>query len=79
MSPHHIIFYTKSGCHLCADALRMLHELRNEFDLTIEEIDIAGDREFFIKYFDKIPVLEIDHRSTLAAPIHFDAVRAALK
>ena len=56
----------------------MLRELRPEFDLTIEEVDIAGDHELFKKYFDKIPVLEIDHRVTLAAPIHIDAVRAAL-
>ncbi len=48
----------------------MLHELRREFDLTIEEIDIAGDRELFKKYFDKIPVLRSIIASTLAAPIH---------
>jgi glutaredoxin len=79
VSAHHITFYTKPGCHLCEDALRMLHELRPEFDLTIEEIDISGERELFKKYFDKIPVLQIDQRVTLAAPIHIDAVRAALR
>jgi glutaredoxin len=79
VNPHHLTFYTKPGCHLCEQVARALDDLRREFDLTIEVIDIAGDPELFKRYFDKIPVLQIDQRITLAAPIHIDAVRAALK
>ena len=75
---HHIVVYTKPGCHLCDDALRLVNDLRGEFDLTIEEIDIAVDAALFKRYFDKIPVLLIDHRVTLAAPILSEAIRAAL-
>ena len=75
---HHIVFYTKPGCHLCADTLQLLNDLRGEFDLTIDEIDITTDAALFKKYFDKIPVLLIDDRVTLAAPIHQQDVRAAL-
>ncbi len=64
-----VIVYTKPGCHLCEDALRLLNDLRAEFDLVIEEIDITTDRTLFKNYFDKIPVLLIDDRATLAAPI----------
>ncbi len=64
-----VIVYSKPGCHLCEDALQLLSELRNEFDLAIEEIDITTDRELFKNYFDKIPVLLIDDRATLSAPI----------
>jgi glutaredoxin len=78
-APHYITFYTKPGCHLCEQTLRLLNDLRREFALTIEEIDIAGDHELFKRYFDKIPVLQIDRRVTLTAPIHIDAVRAALR
>lgn len=76
--PHKIILYTKPGCHLCEDALRWLENLQSEFDLTIQAIDITTDRELFKNYFDKIPVVLIDDRITLAAPIRQEDVRAAL-
>ncbi len=64
-----VIVYSKPGCHLCEDALQLLRDLRAEFDLAIEEIDITTDRALFKNYFDKIPVLLIDDHTTLAAPI----------
>lgn len=64
-----IVVYSKPGCHLCEDALQLLKELRAQFDLAIEEIDITTDRTLFKNYFDKIPVLLIDDHTTLAAPI----------
>ncbi len=64
-----VVVYSKPGCHLCEDALRWLQDLHSEFDLAIEEIDITTDRTLFKNYFDKIPVLVIDDRATLAAPI----------
>jgi glutaredoxin len=79
VTPHRIVFYTKPGCHLCEDTLALLSRLQGEFTLTIQTIDITTDDVLFKKYFDKIPVLWIDERVTLAAPIHESAVRAALK
>lgn len=64
-----VIVYSKPGCHLCEDALQLVRDLRAEFDLAIEEIDITTDRALFKNYFDKIPVLLIDDRTMLAAPI----------
>jgi glutaredoxin len=77
--PRRVIVYSKPGCHLCEDALRLLQGLRAEFDLAIEEIDITTDRALFKNYFEKIPVLVIDDQVTLAAPIRMENVRAALK
>lgn len=77
--PHRIVVYSKPGCHLCEDAVQLLQGLHREFDLTIDEIDITTDRELFKNYFEKIPVLIVDNRHTLAAPIRLDDVRAALK
>lgn len=79
MTRHRIVFYTKPGCHLCEDALALLNRLQNEIALTIQTIDITTDDALFKKYFDKIPVLRIDDRVTLAAPIDEKDVRAALK
>lgn len=79
MTRHHIFFYTKPGCHLCEDALALLNRLQGEFALTIQIIDITTDDALFKKYFDKIPVLQIDERATLAAPIDEKNLRAALR
>ena len=73
-----VVVYSKPGCHLCEDALRLLQELRDEFDLAIEEIDITSDRELFKNYFEKIPVLVIDNRATLCAPISKQDIQSAL-
>ena len=73
-----VVVYTKPGCHLCEDALALLRELRAEFSLTIEEINIERDPGLHKKYFDQIPVLVIDNRQTLAAPIRVEDVRDAL-
>jgi hypothetical protein len=76
--PHYIVLYAKPGCHLCEDALRLVNDLCGEFDLTLEEIDITTDDALFKNYFDKIPVLLIDHRVTFAAPINQQDVRTAM-
>ena len=76
--PHHIILYTKPGCHLCEITHQLLQGLQREFELTIQEIDITGDPALFENYWDKIPVALIDGRAILAAPIRMADVRAAL-
>lgn len=78
MSAHRIVLYGKPGCHLCEEALTLLHGLQNEFALTIQEVDITTDANVFKQYFEKIPVLLIDERALLAAPIQVAQVRVAL-
>jgi glutaredoxin len=75
---HHVLFYTKPGCHLCENALALLHALQGDFAIHIEAINIEEDAALFKHYFDRIPVLVIDRRTTLAAPIRAEDVRAAL-
>jgi glutaredoxin len=76
--PHRIVLYSKPDCHLCEIAHQLLLELSREFELTIAEIDITRDPTLFKEYFEKIPVLVIDSRTILAAPIHAADVRMAL-
>ena len=76
---HHIILYSKPGCHLCEIAHQLLLGLQREFELTIEEADITRDPVLDEKYWDKIPVAIIDDRTTLVAPIRVAEVRAALR
>ncbi len=78
LASHRVIVFSKPGCHLCTDALAVLNDLQSEFKLLIDEINIESDATLLAKYLEKIPVLVIDDRVTLAAPIHKEQVRAAL-
>ncbi|CAG0942352.1 hypothetical protein ANRL1_00905 [Anaerolineae bacterium] len=78
MTVHRVVLYSKPGCHLCEIAYQQLRDLRREFEIAIDEIDITTDDALFKKYFDKIPVLIVDDHTTLAAPIRVEDVRAVL-
>ena len=75
---HRVTVYSKPGCHLCEQTAALLNDLRAEFQLAITEINIESDPGLHKKYFDQIPVLVVDDRVMLAAPIHVEDVRAAL-
>jgi glutaredoxin len=75
---HHVVLYSKPGCHLCDMTHQLLLGLQREFDLAIEEIDITRDAALLERYRETIPVLVIDDRTTLAAPIRTADIRAAL-
>ena len=75
---HHITIYGKPGCHLCELAAQLLEGLHREFDFTLEEMDITQDPVLLTEFGDKIPVVVIDKRTTLFAPIRLVHVRAAL-
>jgi predicted thioredoxin/glutaredoxin len=75
---HQVILYSKPGCHLCELAREMVLGLRREYDFHLVETDITLDPALFKQYWDKIPVVVIDGRTTLAEPIDIADVRAAL-
>jgi len=75
---HSVVLYGKPGCHLCDIAHQLLLGLEREFDLTIEQVDITRDDALLARYRETIPVVVIDDRTTLAAPVRTADVRAAL-
>jgi glutaredoxin len=75
---HRVVLYGKPGCHLCEIAHQLLLGLEREFDLAIEEIDITRNDALLTRYRETIPVVVIDGRTTLAAPIRTADLRAAL-
>ena len=55
-----ITVYGRTGCHLCEDALELLHSMKDELKFDIEEILIDGNEELEKLYGEKIPVTHID-------------------
>jgi hypothetical protein len=75
---HHIVLYSKPGCHLCEIAHLLVEGLHRDFDFSLEEVDITRDPGLLAQYGERIPALVVDSRTTLCAPIRLVHVRAAL-
>ena len=55
-----VTIYSRHGCHLCEDAVKILERLQPELNFEIEIIYIDGNAELEKKYGEQIPVIHID-------------------
>ncbi|HYB22165.1 MAG TPA: glutaredoxin family protein [Solirubrobacteraceae bacterium] len=55
-----ITVYSKPDCHLCEEAMAILHKLAQELDFTLEERDITAEEALHRAYFERIPVVLLD-------------------
>ncbi len=76
--PRRVVLYGKPGCHLCSIAELLLLGLRREYELAVLKVDISTDPTLMRVYGERIPVVEIDGRRVLSAPIRVADLRAAL-
>jgi len=70
--------YGKPGCHLCEEARSLLEALRERYPMVITEIDITKDPQLFRRYDIRIPVIVVDGKTELEAPITERNVRRTL-
>jgi thiol-disulfide isomerase/thioredoxin len=62
-------FYTKPKCSLCEEVRILLSQLRKEYPLDIEEINILDDPNLYERYKYEIPVLLFPDGSELKGRI----------
>ena len=55
-----VTIYSRTGCHLCEDALKVLQSLKDELNFEIDEVLIDGDEDLQRLYGEQIPVTHID-------------------
>jgi glutaredoxin len=55
-----VTIYSRTGCHLCEDALAVLASLKDELNFEISEVLIDNDEELQRLYSEQIPVTHID-------------------
>lgn len=55
-----LLLYGTAACHLCEQALALLHEARTAIDIGWSEIDIADDDMLLERYGLLIPVLRLE-------------------
>jgi len=70
-----VAFFTARGCHLCEQALAVVHDAQARAAFELEIVDIAGDARLEARYRTLLPVIEIDG---VQAFTHFVTVGAFL-
>lgn len=70
---------SRTGCHLCEEALADLEAILADYpDASLEVIDIDRDDELQLLHMERIPVVEIESREVCVTFFEEDAVREAL-
>ncbi|HIC57933.1 MAG TPA: glutaredoxin family protein [Acidobacteria bacterium] len=52
---------TRPGCHLCDEMKKLLNQLSSEIDVSVEEVDITGNKTLERQFGSEIPVLMHKH------------------
>jgi glutaredoxin len=71
--------YSRPGCHLCEDMKRVASAIGEEFDCTIEEIDISSDDALESRFGTEIPVLFINGRKAFKYTVSPSELRRRLR
>ncbi len=73
-STRRLNLYTTLGCHLCEDALALLHRARSEgFEFQIIEVEISDSDTLMERYGIRIPVIRFDDEEReLGWPFQFE-------
>ena len=71
--------YHAADCSLCARALEVVTEARDELRFDLELVDIAGDSELEARYRTLLPVVEIDGEQAFTYFVDPGALRDRLR
>ena len=73
-----VILYTRTGCHLCEEAERVLREEQPAAGFALELVDIDRDPELARRYGVRVPVLALDGEDLFDYEVPVDLLRARL-
>lgn len=74
-----VVLYTRSGCHLCDEAKKVLEKCREPFGLSLVEVDIDHDPALQAAYDCCVPVVEIDGRLRFRGHVNEVLLRRLLR
>jgi glutaredoxin len=55
-----VVLYTRAGCHLCADANKVLHDARQRFGFALAAVDVDEDPELAACHGAWVPVVMVN-------------------
>jgi len=59
-SLHHVLVYSRKGCHLCEIVKETLIRLERRGGFTWREVDVDSDEELRRRFTDEVPVVFIN-------------------
>ena len=75
----HLLVYSKPGCHLCEEAVRVLTQFQTQVPFTLEEVNIEDDPALFAKYGEQIPVVLLNGEFLFEYAVDEDILRQKLE
>jgi len=54
-----LTLYTKVGCHLCEEMKQQLDVLQQQYEFSLNLVDIDADSYLKLRYGERVPVLAI--------------------
>ena len=52
-----LTLYVRAGCHLCDDMLQQLGSVQQQYDFSLNIVDIDADSFLKLRYGERVPVL----------------------
>ncbi len=74
-----VTVYSKPGCHLCEDALRVLERIQQSAAFELQEINIQHDPALLAEYGEQIPVVLLNGEFLSEYTVDEDRLRQLLK
>jgi glutaredoxin len=59
-SDHQVTLVTRTGCHLCEEAERLLRRLSGELGFAYREVDVDASPVLQDEFSDRVPVILLD-------------------
>ena len=75
----HVIIYSKPGCHLCEEAIRVLLRIQTQNPFTLEEVNIQDDPALLAEYGEQIPVVTLNGTFLFEYTVDENRLRQLLK
>ncbi len=57
-----LTLYTRVGCHLCDEMKQQLNILQQQYEFSLNLVDVDADSYLRLRYGERIPVLAIGER-----------------
>jgi glutaredoxin len=73
-----VVVYTRTGCHLCEDALRVVSAVCDKCGESFALVDIDSDADLVARFTDEVPVVFVDGRQHAFWRVDAGRLRAAL-
>jgi glutaredoxin len=73
-----VTLYTRTGCHLCEEAERVLRHEQPAVGFRLELVDIDHDPALASRYGARVPVVAVDGEDLFEYEVPLDLLRARL-